>query len=321
MGGEVRPVAIRGRANRGPRWGVREAQPRAAPAHPEAAPGPFPTEQPHVYSARSRLLPSGRSILLASALLVGAAGAYVAARETSVFAVRTVSVSGAPPAVALQVQHALRDDLGTSLLRIDLDQARTTLTSLPAVLSVSFDRAFPHTLRVTVVPERPVAVVRQGSASWLVSARGRVMAGLARGARAGLPRIWIGKGVSFSVGAPVDTSLLPALQAVTPLTAMRFPARITSVQTTKGDLTLVLRSGVEVRLGDQHDVPLKLAVAANVLPLIDASTRYVDVSVPDRPVSGTVLDTSRTAPTTTGESTGQTLKSQVEVKTPVSSGP
>jgi cell division protein FtsQ len=274
-----------------------------------------------VYSARSRALPSGRSILLALALLVGAGSAYVVARETSVFAVRKVDVSGAPPAVALQVQRALRDDLGTSLLRVDLARARATLTSMPTVLAVSFDRAFPHTLRVVVVPERPVAVIRQGALSWLVSAHGRVMAALAHGARAVLPRIWIGKGVSFTVGAPVDATLLPALQAVTPLAAMRFPARITAVRTTKGELTLVLRSGVEVRLGDEHDVPLKLAVAANVLPLIDSSTRYVDVSVPDRPVSGTVLDTATTAPATTTERTSQTLKSQVEVKTPASTRP
>ena len=274
-----------------------------------------------MHVTRSRLLPSGRSILLALALLVGTGSAYVVARETSVFAVRTVDVSGASPTVALQVQRALQDDLGTSLLRIDLARARTTLTSMPTILAVSFDRAFPHTLRVVVVPERPVAVIRQGASSWLVSAHGRVMARLAHGARAALPRIWIAKSVSFTVGAPVDVTLLPVLQAVTPLAAMRFPARITAVRTTKGELTLVLRSGVEVRLGDQHDVPLKLAVAANVLPLIDPSTRYVDVSVPDRPVSGTVLDTATTTQATTVESTDQTLKSQVEVKTPASSGP
>lgn len=308
---------------------MRPAHPRTTASRSESAVVPLPSELPPTQlqgqlngsPVCSRLLPSGRSVLVALVLLIGAASAYIVARETSVFAVRTVEVSGAPPALALQVQRALGDDLGTSLLRVDLARARTTLTSLPTVLSVSFDRAFPHTLRVSVVPERPVAVVRQGATSWLVSAHGRVMASLAHGARAALPRIWIGKGVSFTVGAPVDGTLLPALQAVTPLAAMRFPVRITAVRTTKGELTLVLRSGIEVRLGDQRDIPLKLAVAANVLPLVDASTRYVDVSVPDRPVSGTVVDTASATQATTTESPSQTLKSQVEVKTPVSSGP
>jgi cell division protein FtsQ len=257
---------------------------------------------------------------VAFSLLVVAGLAYLVARETSVFAVRTVSVSGAPPAVALQVQRALHDDVGTSLLRIDLARARSELTALPTVLSVSFDRAFPHTLRVVVVPERPVAVVRQGNASWLVSAHGRVMAGLSLGARRGLPRIWVGRDSSFTVGAAVDPALLPALQAVAPLSAMHFPARVAAVSTTSGGLTLTLRSGVEVRLGDVHDVPLKLAVAANVLPLIDSSTRYVDVSVPDRPVSGTAAEPVP-APTAPVETTPQTLKSQVEVKPSTSRGP
>ncbi len=295
---------------------------RLALPRPESAVVPLANKRSQTHPARSRLLPSGRSILVAFALLIGAAAAYLVARDTSVFAVRKVSVSGVSPALASQVRSALQKDLGTSLLRIDLARARTTLTAMPSVLSVSFDRAFPHTLRVVVVPERPVAVVRQGGASWLVSAHGRVMASLAHGAWAALPRIWIGKGVSFSAGTPVDPSLLPALQAVTPLAAMRFPARIIAVRATKGELTLTLRSGVEVRLGDQRDIPLKLAVAANVLPLIDSTTRYVDVSVPDRPVSGTVLDTA--PPVVKAEqpaSVTPTLKSQVEVKTLVSTTP
>ncbi len=268
-------------------------------------------------------------MLCALVLLVGACGAYVVARETSVFAVRKVTVSGAPPSVALQVRRALRDDLGTSLLRIDMARARARLTSLPTVVSASFDRAFPHTLRVVVVPERPVAVVRQGAASWLVSAHGRVMAGLDHGARPGVPRIWVGKGVTFAVGARVDDALVPALEAVVPLAAIRFPARVSAVRTNGGELTLVLRSGVEVRLGDPRDVPLKLAVAANVLPLVDATTRYVDVSAPARPVSGTTPDPSPTATVTTTDATTTnapgnprtTLESQVEGKTSASTGP
>jgi len=59
---------------------------------------------------------------------------------------------------------------------------------------------------------------------------------------------------------------------------------------------LRLRSGLEVRLGDASQLPLKLAVTAHVLPLLVAGTTYLDVAVPDRPVAG------------------QTLESQVEVK-------
>ena len=249
------------------------------------------------------------------------------------FAVRTVSVRGASPAVARHVQDTLSADLGTSLLRVDLGRAQTAVTALPTVAAVSFDRAFPHTLRVTVLPERPVAVLRQGAESWLISARGRVMAVLRHGALARLPRIWVARGETFAVGAMVPEDLRPALEAASPLAAVRFPARVASVETTGGELTLVLRSGLEVRLGDARDVPLKLVVAANVLPLVSSDTRYVDVSVPERPVSGSELppSTQSEAPTTSTSSTSgvtggvtstsSTLKSQVEGKVTSSTGP
>ena len=51
--------------------------------------------------------------------------------------------------------------------------------------------------------------------------------------------------------------------------------------------TLVLSSGLELRLGDPGDVRLKLAIARRVLSATGGgptSGGYVDVSVPERPV-------------------------------------
>ena len=63
---------------------------------------------------------------------------------------------------------------------------------------------------------------------------------------------------------------------------------MSSVTATADALTLRLRSGLEIRLGDALDVPLKLAVAARVIPLLDADTAYLDVAVPERPVAGSL---------------------------------
>jgi hypothetical protein len=49
----------------------------------------------------------------------------------------------------------------------------------------------------------------------------------------------------------------------------------------------VLRSGLELRLGSPRASRLKLAVAAEIVPLLDPGTLYLDVSVPARPVAGT----------------------------------
>ena len=287
----------------------------------------FPRVLPSGRLGLARLLPSTRSLLVAVGIAAGAVGGYFVARDTSVFAVRGVEIDGAPPAVALQVRKALQAELGTSLLRLDLSRVREQVAAVPTVANASFDRAFPHTLRVVVVPEQAVAVVRQGRESWLVSARGRIMASLPHGARPRLPRIWIAQGVAFSVGGMAPTALHDPLAAVSPLRALRFPARVASVRTEGDELTLLLRSGLEVRLGDASDAPLKLSVAAQVLPLVAADTRYLDVSVPARPVAGSVFhplptattDASMSSPTTQpSPSTGQpgattTLKSQLKV--------
>lgn len=214
---------------------------------------------------------------------------WLGARETGAFGVRTLDVRGAAPGVTLQVRRALRPVTGASLLKLDVAAAERTLEALPTVESVRFDRAFPHTLRVFVTPERAVAVVRQGARSFLVSERGRVMATVSRTARPRLARIWVRRDVELAPGALADGELATAVGAVAPLVGSRFPGRVTSVATTGGELTLRLRSGVQVRLGDPVDVPLKLAVAARVLPLVQDGTVYLDVSVPERPVAGTTL--------------------------------
>ena len=261
-------------------------------ARVDAAVVPFPRRRTSKGSrlALSRLAPSGRSLLLGFALLAGAVGAYAAARETSVFAVRSVDVRGARPAVAAQVEHELAPALGQSLLAIDLERLRRRAEALPTVLAVSFDRAFPQTLRIVVTPERPVAVARQGAGSWLVSARGRVMGELERGARRGLPRLWLKRDVTIEVGALLSGDPASAVRAVAPLARKPLPGRVSLVRVTPDELTLVQRSGLEVRLGDASDLALKLAVARRILPALAGVGGYLDVSVPERPVAGQDLN-------------------------------
>ena len=176
-------------------------------------------------------------------------------------------MSGADTRVARQVQRALDGRTGDSLLGLDLESAELEVSALPTVAAVSFDRAYPHTLRVTVVPERPVAIVRQGADSFVVSDRGRVVATAERTEQPKLARIWVSKDVRLDTGGYVEGELRTAVGAVAPLAGIRFPSRLVSVATTD-ELTLRLSSGLELRMGDMRDVDLKLAVAGRVLPLL-----------------------------------------------------
>jgi cell division protein FtsQ len=231
------------------------------------------------------LVPSPRSLAVGVGLIALAGGTYGAARETSAFAVDRILVSGGPPQVAAQVRRAVASTRGTNLLVLDGSTLVRRVDALPSVVSAGYDRAFPHTLRIEIVPERPVAVVRQGAKAWVVSARGRVMRPVPpHGARA-LARVWIPRTTPVALGA-----FLPAGHAAAVARSLafadRFPAHIALAALRREGLVFRLRNGFELHLGDPTDIRLKLAIARRALPRMPAAARYLDVSVPERPVAG-----------------------------------
>lgn len=246
----------------------------------------------------ARIVPSGRSLLVGFLLLSTAVGLYAAARTTSAFAVEQIAVEGAPPDVAAQVRSALAPVVGESLLEVDLAALTNRAELVPMVATASFDRAFPHTLRIAVVPELPVAVLRQGASSWLAAQGGRVVAELARGTRPGLPRIWLKRDVEVRLGERLGGLPLRAVSAVAPLRSQPLPVAVASVVAAPDELTLVLRTGLELRLGDGSDLPVKLEVARRVLPRLAGARGYLDLSVPERPVAGETLDSQVEVETT-----------------------
>ena len=233
-----------------------------------------------------RFLPSGHSILGGLALLALAGGAYAAARQTSTFAVAHIEVAGGSPVVRAQVRRALAPLRGTSLLALDGGALKRRIEALPTIVSARYDRAFPHTLRLTVVPETPVAVLHRGAETWLLSGRGRAVKRIPPRTRPELPRIWVSRSTPVAAGAFVQPDGVGPVARALALGA-RFPGRIATAQLAHGELVLRLRSGLELRLGEPTDVRLKLAIAQRALRAVPAGAAYLDVSVPGRPVAGT----------------------------------
>jgi len=254
---------------------------------PRAAVVALPGRRPAVSLRLARFLPSGRSLLIGFGLLALTLGSYVGARETSAFAVQEVEVSGTRPLVARRVEEALAPLEGKSLLSIDAASIAGRLEALPDVKLVSYDRAFPHTVRIVVWGERPAAVLRRGSGAWLVSERGRILQRLVDAPASRLPRIWVAESSVPGDGAVLsdDEALQPALALGRVLSIDRhFFAGVSQARELDGNLVLVLRSGTEVRLGGAADLALKVAVARRILGLVEPGAQYVDVSVPERPV-------------------------------------
>ena len=250
-------------------------------ARPRSAPRPSP-------AWRGGLL-IGVGIFAALGLL------YVGARETPVFALRTVEVQGPSAEVRATILHELEDMQGTSLVSLDGGQLMRRLEALPTVESVTYDRAFPHTLRLVVQPEEPVAVANQASALWIISVRGRVIAGTTSGEAPDLPRIRYRQETPLAAGefvADPGTKAVLAALAEAPK-HMRLPVHGARLE--DGELTLVLAGEGGTRpvllLGEPVDVRTKLLVATLVLRQLGAdelaALTYIDVSLPDRPVAST----------------------------------
>jgi cell division septal protein FtsQ len=234
------------------------------------------------------LAPSGRSVLVGLALFVLAILAYVGARETSVFGVQTIDVRGATPQVRAQVRQALASERGISLLKVDGASLDRRLAVIPAVRSFTYDRAFPHTLRIVLKREWPALVVRRGADGFLLSTDGRVLQRLVHVRRSPLPRLYVPRDTRLAVGGTVGGPMLAAATSLAPVRGAPLPGGVRFVVSNDKNLTFVLgQSHFELRLGDTGDLRLKLAIARRILRqtgAVGAGAGYLDVSVPERPV-------------------------------------
>ena len=236
-----------------------------------------------------QLLPSGRSVVAGLALLALAIGGYVGARQTSVFAVRTIDVRGGTPGLRAQVRAAIADEEGASLLSVDGSSLGSRIEAIPGVHSFTYDRAFPHTLEDVVAREVPVLVVRlvPGKDAFLVAASGKVIRRLPHSRLSHLPRLWVKDTVDVRVGDDLPPAIAGAATALAVVRGASLPGGVSTVLAGRDELSPVLSGGLQVRLGDTGDLRLKLAIARRILDQTGAAatgTGYLDVSVPERPV-------------------------------------
>ena len=187
-----------------------------------------------------------------------------------------------------QVRRALEPLRGTSLVSLDGAALEARLEALPTVVSATYDRSFPHTLRIVLKREWPALVLRRGSEAYLLSTDGRVLQRLVHYRLSSLPRLYVPGDTRIAVGETVAGAMLAAGTSLAPLRGAPLPGGVRFVVSNDKNLTFVLgASHFELRLGDTGDLRLKLAIARRILRqtgAVGAGAGYLDVSVPERPV-------------------------------------
>jgi cell division protein FtsQ len=251
---------------------------------PAAAGPPGSVVAPRRRDLKATWFPSRRSSIAALATLLAGVALYAGARQTSVFAIDQVEVHGASPGVAARVSEALEPLAGSSLVAFDATDGNRLLTSVPLVAAATYDRDFPHTLKVTVVPEVPIALLRRGRDAWVVSDSARVLRRVADRPLPSLPRIWLPANADPLVGSVLADDSATTVRALSAMREIPLPVPIRSVRLVDRETSITLASGVEIMLGSPSELPLKIAVVARILPLAP-DARYLDVSVPERAVA------------------------------------
>jgi cell division protein FtsQ len=216
-------------------------------------------------------------------LLVLYGGYMLWFRNLSWFAVHDVTISGATtnePAIKSAVEQAAAD---MTTLHLNGGELRDAVAHFPTVASVRADTSFPHTLHVTITERLPVAWIHADGHETAVSADGYLLLG-ASFDRHSLPRI--DGAAAHGVRLDQDAAAQAAILGATPA-PLRDRVGSSSWQDSHGGVVVNLNGGPEIRFGDGSRAQDKWRAAVAVLSSPQrGSPSYLDVSVPDRPVSG-----------------------------------
>jgi cell division protein FtsQ len=223
-----------------------------------------------------------RPLVGLAALAVVALAAWVVL-HSPLLDVDDVVVRGAARTTAAEVEAASGVRTGDALVFVDLGTAARRVEQLPWVATASVERRLPGELSIRVTERVPAAWVRRGPDGVAVlDGDGRVLADEAD-PPAGLPEI-TGTG---AVPGPGGVLRPARLAGVVGRLAPELRADVVGVRAGDGEVVLLRREGPEVRLGAPVRVEEKSRVALAVLRTLTAPfPAYLDVSVPDAPVTG-----------------------------------
>jgi cell division protein FtsQ len=220
-------------------------------------------------------------------LVLIAGGGWLWLRNSSLVAVRQVTIAGVSGPDAGQIRSALTSAArGMTTLNVKMGALRTAVQPYPVVKHLDVSTSFPHGLRIQVAEQVPVAELSAGGRQVAVAADGTLLHDAA--ATGPLPTISVS---IYPGGTRVEGA---ARQEVRLLAAAPYAlvAKVAQVVTDPAHgLVAELRSGPRIYFGDGTDLSAKWTSAAAVLASSSSDgADYVDVTDASRPAAGTGAD-------------------------------
>jgi cell division protein FtsQ len=229
-------------------------------------------------------------------LLVIAGGGWLWLRNSSLVAVRQVTIAGVSGPDAGQIRSALTSAArGMTTLNVKMSALRTAVQPYPVVKHLEVSTSFPHGMRIQVSEQVPVAEISADGRQVAVSADGTLLHDAA--ATGPLPTIAVSV---YPGGTRVDGAVRREVKllAAAPYALLATVAQVLADPT--HGLVAELRNGPKVYFGDATNLGAKWASAAAVLASSSSDgSDYIDVSEASRPAAGTGTDSGSSSGTTT----------------------
>jgi len=261
--------------------------------------------------------PRPRVILAVVVLLALLFGIWLWLRDSSLVAIKRVTVTGAQGPDAAEIRSVLTTAArGMTTLDVRVKQLNMAVAPYPVVKSLQVSTQFPHGIRIRVIEEVPVAEVMIGGRGVPVAGDGTL---LHDGARTGpLPLITLreppGGGRLADGTALQEVALLDAAPE-------ELLSRLALAGSVPGHgLAVQLRNGPSIYFGDAGRLSAKWSAAAAVLADSHAAgAAYIDVSDPQRPAAGAGTATSTATGTATPTGAGTATSTTPAATTPTTS--
>ena len=224
------------------------------------------------------------SVVLVVALL---GGAWLWVRQSSLVAIKRVSVAGASGPDADQIRSALISaarDMTT--LHVQMSHLRTAVGPYPVVKGLQVSTQFPHGMRIRVIEHVPVAVVSVDGRRTPVAGDGTLLRDVTTGATLPSIDLPVAPGGTRLTGmAGVEVRMLAAAPY-----ALLAKVQLASSDSAHG-LVVQMRNGPRVYFGGAGRLAAKWeAVAAVLAAPSSAGAAYIDVTDPARPAAGSGAD-------------------------------
>lgn len=246
---------------------------------------PRPVSLPHLpvgaLIARLRSMSLRLKLICAIGVPVFAIGGWLVLRDSPLFSVDQIEVSGLPatalPQVGAELRAAAHSQTTTDF---SVGALRAAVAHYSLITQITATTHFPHGVSISVDTRTPVARLDLDHRLVMVDATGAIVSGVHM-----QHLVVLRTDTKLVRGATRDPFVLVALQIMADAPAA-LRRRVVSVSSVKGLLTVYLHRGPRLIFGNDALPHAKWDSAAAVLA--DPSSRgaaYIDVEVPSRPAA------------------------------------